>query len=1133
MNTKKNLFVQKIKQILSLLLVVSMIIGYAPITLKVYAESVPDRYSILILDTSGSMAGEPLEAEKKAAIKFCSSLLKAPGNNYIAIISLNSSSEVKQEFTLDPLVLESTINSLRSSGGTNITAALEEARKLLSGIQDSSSDVKKNVILCSDGLPESGAASSTGPYKSTDYSGYRYANATYHEAMKLHDICSLYTLGFFHNLSSSKLPFARRFMHDIQNGGYTEVDNPDDLIFEFGNIAGEIAGAIEFYFASGEERDFTSVCYYNDDYFELDPTEYHKHLATMSLCLAMSGFGSNDAMKQNEDDGKSNLYENRDANVRDLLTKIGFGGEEIASGLAGRVNGDVIASNELYNVKPQSDSIGVAFGHKKIKDAVVIAVVLRGAGYESEWAGNFTLGSTGQHYGFNKAKEQVLDSLDQYLTDQNITGKVKLWIVGYSRGAATANLAAGDLINRKHVLNNVTFEKKDLFAYCFETPQGTITSREPQSSIYKGIWNVINRNDVVTKVAMSDLEFRRYGQDYVLPSQSTDKQYWTKKDKMEEQYYQIASVEDKYIVDNFEKKVIELRYILPGGEDFIQTDKENSYQSIFLDEFISKIAIERFKSRKNYVNEFQNGIRLIFTAMYGTLFPDEPIGRIKEAMNIFLNKLTDINILGEIALGALNIGGRNLEEVVNDILTASLNEAGLNNFSPTAVKEFSIILADLIAKFAITHPELTITAVANSSSIAAAHYPELCYAWLRSQDSHYTDNAITSSGDGGYRVVRINCPVDVEVMNQEGEIVGAIYDDVSQDIGEDSIITMFNERGEKLVYLPNTEEYQIIITATDDGSLSYGLSEYSTSAGTFIKNINYINIAIRKGEVYQASIPASNEINPVKATNLNYTLVGPDANFIEPTSVLNDDEVASAYYTVTVVSEDTTKGLAIGNETYLYGSYTIAEAVPLGGYLFDGWYEENELISKDSSYRFLVDKDIALIARFSSTDGSNDNDDANNGNNDNGNADNGNAGNGNAGSGNADSGNADNSSADSGNAGAWICDFQGWWYRYDNGTWPFNQWGHLLHNGKTEWYYFKSDGYMATGWLEYQGRKYYLNPISDGTQGRMMTGWTNIEGKWCYFNEQSDGTKGALLTSSWIDGYWVDENGIWDGLPTK
>lgn len=74
---------------------------------------------------------------------------------------------------------------------------------------------------------------------------------------------------------------------------------------------------------------------------------------------------------------------------------------------------------------------------------------------------------------------------------------------------------------------------------------------------------------------------------------------------------------------------------------------------------------------------------------------------------------------------------------------------------------------------------------------------------------------------------------------------------------------------------------------------------------------------------------------------------------------------------------------------------------------------------------------------------------------------------------------------------------------------------------------------MATGWIEYQGCKYYLNPISDGTQGRMMTGWTNIEDKWYCFNEQSDGTKGALLTSSWIDGYWVDENGIWDGLPPK
>lgn len=136
--------VKKIKRIIALLLAVSMIIGSTPTTLNVYADTTTsDRYSVLILDTSGSLDGVPLSAMKKAAIKFCASLSQAPGNNYVAIISLNSSSVIKQEFTADFLALESTINNLHSGGGTNITSALEAAQMLLSGISDSSPNIKK------------------------------------------------------------------------------------------------------------------------------------------------------------------------------------------------------------------------------------------------------------------------------------------------------------------------------------------------------------------------------------------------------------------------------------------------------------------------------------------------------------------------------------------------------------------------------------------------------------------------------------------------------------------------------------------------------------------------------------------------------------------------------------------------------------------------------------------------------------------------------------------------------------------------------------------------------------------------------------------------------------------------------
>lgn len=117
---------------------------------------------------------------------------------------------------------------------------------------------------------------------------------------------------------------------------------------------------------------------------------------------------------------------------------------------------------------------------------------------------------------------------------------------------------------------------------------------------------------------------------------------------------------------------------------------------------------------------------------------------------------------------------------------------------------------------------------------------------------------------------------------------------------------------------------------------------------------------------------------------------------------------------------------------------------------------------------------------------------------------------GNSGSGGS-GGSGGRSFATSSSNGSWIRDTIGWWYKLNDGTYPAGKWMQLLWNGKTSWYYFHANGYMATGWLQIDGLTYYLHPLSDGTQGYMYTGWHQIDGKWYYFSEISDGTMGHLL----------------------
>ena len=111
--------------------------------------------------------------------------------------------------------------------------------------------------------------------------------------------------------------------------------------------------------------------------------------------------------------------------------------------------------------------------------------------------------------------------------------------------------------------------------------------------------------------------------------------------------------------------------------------------------------------------------------------------------------------------------------------------------------------------------------------------------------------------------------------------------------------------------------------------------------------------------------------------------------------------------------------------------------------------------------------------------------------------------------------------------GQWIQDEKGWWYKRPDGSYPKNSWGYEAYNGKSYWYYFLDSGYMATGWVDVNGSKYYLFPNSDGWKGRMLTGWQWIDGN-CYYLDPQEQNEGALYRNTTTpDGFTVDSEGRW------
>ena len=227
-----------IKRTLAVVLTLLMLMSVVPLgVMNVSAEEkeLPVYYTVLLLDVSLSMEGEPLEVEKAAAIKYCETMLGMNKNNQIAIVKFYGSAVKVCSFTNDLDNLNARIDSLSVDKSTNINAALSLANSLLSSVTDSS--VIKNIVVCSDGIPVTGSTLSSGQYTSSDHKYYKYANKVYKTASALKDKYYIYTLGFFHSLTGDDLAFGQKLMNDIQNAGFYEVTDAAQIADVFGEIA--------------------------------------------------------------------------------------------------------------------------------------------------------------------------------------------------------------------------------------------------------------------------------------------------------------------------------------------------------------------------------------------------------------------------------------------------------------------------------------------------------------------------------------------------------------------------------------------------------------------------------------------------------------------------------------------------------------------------------------------------------------------------------------------------------------------------------------------------------------------------------------------------------------------------------
>lgn len=1015
------------KKIISVLLSVFILVGCLPLAaFKVNAvtERNITRYSVLVLDVSDTAefldsggktiytADSAIDYVKKSANSFLSDLINAKGDNYVAVVTFAGSAAVEAEFTNDINQVTEKVNGLTSSDTVrDINAGLTVANNLLQQVDDTA---VKNVILVTTGMTNAGNYTYEGHYNDetvgskwrrsdTQIRLYAYANAAYETAEIIKDSSTLYVLGIFQtmaNIPQEGKDIAEFFIltaFELASSANTffNIDDPDEIEFVFGEIVDDITASKGFFKYAGQinqNRDSIAEYWYSDTYFTKKATVYNASLATMSLCLELSTWSSyekdnwyNPAYTQDD----AGFWQDKLCNVKALLLGAPDGGE----GYEGLGFTDFMA-NSFWQAAPTKDSIGVCAARKQVsgrsgEQYTLIALVVRGGGYGSEWASNFTLGESGEHDGFATARDNVLTFLDSYIStlNENESKKVKIWITGYSRAGATANMVAGALDSYHSLPDGFSTSLEDIYCYTFEAPQGAV--RSDVNGDYSNIFNVLNLNDLVPLVAPYSWGFARYNyqNDKTLPSKYTTNtaKFNQQLTAMLVQLYELGYTGFDYKINEvstMQNLKIDKSKFLPLGDPLWWWEESSVDTHTVLQSGVNYLADDVIPSREYYYNYLEYCVRQLlgiimdyygvenglmnyagelaikqFLSQFNELFTFGNITYIISPM-ISLNpfysydsRIKDVKLrLGEKVggiFGELAYIDGFIDSVV-DILTDAIVQIAddmWNNNTDTV--NLIIKLVDTLV-----------------SSEMQGHYPEICLAWCRSLDPNYNDQIIENNSSVT-RQIRINCPVNVEVYDSEGILVASIFNNVC-DESIDGIINLVNDNGEKILYLPGDETYTVGIFATDDGMVNFSLSEYNFVYYENTRLQNYYDIPVNMNDTLTAVVPAifkeELEENNIYGSTADYQLYCNDS-LLTLSEEFTGEGISQEYYTVTLKTEGN-GGYVDGAGSFIRGSFAKVEAYTLPGAEFLGWYTDDQLLSSDPEYRFNVTEDTVLTAKF-------------------------------------------------------------------------------------------------------------------------------------------------------------------------
>lgn len=179
------------------------------------------------------------------------------------------------------------------------------------------------------------------------------------------------------------------------------------------------------------------------------------------------------------------------SNMMAALSKAVYTGDDIVSACRSLDFSDYAVYDYYGTYNPHTCGYALAFKKSDCSDDIICLVSVRGSqglDYNADWIGNFEIATDDEkHIGFSYPANRIYENIRNYIKSNNITGTVKYFITGHSRGAAVANLLSIKLMENGVSASNI-------YDYNFACPDVACKVNFPS---YNNIFNLCNREDVV------------------------------------------------------------------------------------------------------------------------------------------------------------------------------------------------------------------------------------------------------------------------------------------------------------------------------------------------------------------------------------------------------------------------------------------------------------------------------------------------------------------------------------------------------------------------------------------------------------------------------------------------------------